>query len=484
MIRLMLAIVMSVSVLGIATSSADQALSIERLIEDVSRAYRTDRLEAAQTIRLTEDRRLEFPGHDYGSIFHDLTAQRRHYVLDFSAQSASTEYLTEIANTNYHARSVLKDGNLKFIDYAWANFEDQGEVDFLTRHGATIRSSAPLLAMWLKRQADTASYAGEKVWLGRQHHLVVFEFPQSPPLTVYIDAQTKLISKMHRTMRNGTQVSYTFDRYRMHDDIPIASEHSVYVGAQRIYWSFKRSIVLDAAADRLAFRVEPDILEEPERIDQSMMSVSHLADGVIHVGQGESYSTFVETEHGHVVFGLKAGFEERLEAWRSHIGSDQTLSYAIIPDHRPAQIAGLEAAVQSGAQLVTTRDAISKFGADNGLQATDYDFVGVDALPESESLTLALVQTAHANEVIIGLASEGKIVLQSEHYAAPYKNDVFYAKNTGVTLSSAVQALGWKPSRITSTESRRAEDWSAFSTQVEAFQRVRCHRDRPICLDW
>ena len=373
---------------------------------------------------------------------------------------------------------------MKFIDYAAGNFEDQGDVEFLSRHGATIRSSAPLLAMWLKRQEDTASYAGQRLWLGRQHDLLVFEFPQSPPLTLYIDAETKLISKMYRIMPNGTQVSYTFDRYREHDGIPVASEHSVYVGAQQIYWSFKRSILLDEPVDRLAFEIEPDIVEEPDRVDQSVMSVSDLADGVLHIGQGDAYSTFVETEHGSVVFGLKAGFEERLEAWRGRVGPDQRLSYAIIPDYRPAQIAGLEAAVQSGAQLITTNDAISKFRTDESLQREDYDFVGVDAFPESESLKLGLVQTAHANEVVIALTSKGSILLQSEHYAALYETVPFYAKNTGVTLSAAMDELGWAPLSIASTESRRAEDWAVFSAQVEAFQRVRCHRDRPICADW
>ena len=338
--------------------------------------------------------------------------------------------------------------------------------------------------MWLKRQEDTASYAGQRLWLGRQHDLLVFEFPLSPPLTLYIDAETKLISKMYRIMPNGTQVSYTYDRYRVYDGIPVATEHSVYVGTQRIYWSFKRSILLVDPEDRLAFEMESDIIEEPDRIDQSVISVSHLADGVMHIGQGDAYSTFVETEHGSVVFGLKAGFKERLEAWRVRVGPDQRLSYAIIPDHRPAQIVGLEAVVQSGAQLITTNDAISKFRTDESLQREDYDFVGVDAFPESESLKLGLVQTAHANEVVIALTSKGSILLQSEHYAALYEAVPFYAKNTGVTLSKAMDHLGWAPLSIASTESRRAEDWAVFSAEVEAFERVRCHRDRPICADW
>lgn len=456
---------------------------IENPIDRVRAAYQVDRLREAKTIRIEGDIRQDYPDHEYSPDFHDMSAQRMHHVIDIHNSSGSSEYLTRISNTHYHGRSVLVDGTSRFIIYPSGLYQQPEEVDFISEYGPTIRSSEAMLALWLDKSADTARLEGEEMWLGNRHDKVTFDFPNSPPLTVLIQKDTGYISKMSRLIGNEILVSYTFNYHTLQDGIPVAKEHNLYAGEDRILYSFNRGLTLNDRDDRNAFEVESDILPEPERMDQSAMTAEAITDTMHQVGQGESYTTFIKTAQGLVAFGVEAGFESRLQAYREETADQTPLGFAIIANHHNVRMEGASEAVAAGATLLVTPDAEARVRAaldEGGASKVEK----ISASKTIDNLTIYNIATSTASENLVLFDEKSASVVQTSHYAAPFKDAPLIAEFTGVTLMQGLDPLELSPNLILSTDSRRAENWNTFEEAVSQYVHQPCVRDRKICEGW
>jgi len=476
-----LSIMMSSGVCLAQESSASSDL--EAIIGKVQTVYQTDRLARADTIRLEEDIRSEYDGHDYGPDIHDLTAQRRHHVLNLGKQIGSSEYLTMIANTNYHARSVFIDNNVRFIDYGNGAYQDLGVGEYYARYGATIRSSDVLLAHALVKAKDSARYTGKKTWLGLPHDKITFDhIPNSPPLTVYIEKSSGHISKMTRP--SGEQLlTYTFDHHRQQEGIVIAREHSVYLGDEPLYYSYNRRLAVNDPVDASAFEIDKGITLEPQRVDQSKMTVDALSENAHQVGQGENYTMFINSGNALIAFGADAGFAERLKAYREETGNLQPLEYVVVADHHRPEIAGVSEAAKAGGVILSTKDAASKLQPILSGEGIDARLETVTDTYEIGDIKIINIPTAHASSILTLFDKRDALLVQSGHYASPYRDTGFYAKYTAVTFARALAKYKLSPQFLVSTGSRKAEHWSDFSQAVKNHDRTACHQDRRICID-
>ena len=187
--------------------------------------------------------------------------------------------MTRITNAYYHGREVIVDGQRRDIIYPSAIYQDVGEADPMTHYGPAFRSSDVMLAYWLDRAAETARIDGETMWLGKIHDQVTFDFPNSPPLTLLIQKDTGYISKMHRQV-GDVVVSYTFFNHVIQDGFPVAQDHNVYGGADWIFYSIDRRVVVNDSVDSDVFQIEADIMPEPEGVDQSELTVEALTNAM------------------------------------------------------------------------------------------------------------------------------------------------------------------------------------------------------------
>lgn len=450
-------------------------------IDRVRAAYQIDRLKKATTIRLEDDVRQNFPDHDYSPDFHEMSAQRRHYIIDLENQSASSEFLTNIANTYYHERSVHVDGKGQSIIYASGYYQDQGDVDFMAQYGGVMRSSEAMLALFLDKAGDTARLEGETMWLGKLHDKVTFDFPNSPPLTLLIQKNTGYISKMSRRVGEDFLVSYTFNFHTLQDGIPVAREHGLYGNSDRLYYSINRRVVVDDHSDKDAFEIEMDLLPEPERVDQSAMTAEALSDNLFQVGQGDFYAAFVKTNQGLVAFGVEAGFTERLQAYRSETSDTSPLVYAIAANHHNVRLAGLPDAITAGATLLVTPNARARVLEslnDDGLNSR---VETIDFSKTIGALTIYNLATSVAAQNLVAYNSVDQTVLQTGHYAAPFKDTPLWGDYSGATLLQSLKPLRLNPAYLISSDSRRAENWNAFQTAIEKLPPSSCARNRQIC---
>lgn len=465
----------------IAAVLAEPSARLEQIIQRVHHTYAVERLQKAQTIRFEEDLRMEYESHDYGPEFHDLARQRRFAVLDLANQRGSVEYFTIIGSESYHGRMIFDGERARFIDYGSSMFEDQGDSDFATEFGGMVRASDVLLALQLVAAKDSAKHLGSAMWLGREHDLISIDYPNSPPLTLYVEPASGVIAKMTRRLPDDMVISYTFDDHKTLDGLTFAREKSVYTGRERLYFAFNRPLLLDQAADRSAFSLDDGVVAEPERLAQDAMTVEAVSKRAHHVGMADAYSTFVQTDEGLIAAGMEAGFAERLQAYREHTDATQALRYAIVTDHHHGEMSGVIDADLAGATLLVTAASEARLAE---LLADTESAPEVEIVSKSRTvggLQIHSVATAHAAQVLIAYDPVAGFVFQSGHYISPYADQRFFTGSMGVTLADAIAGLKLEPKMLVSSGSRRIESWSDFRTAVDEYDATPCRRGRPIC---
>ena len=233
--------------------------------------------------------------------------------------------------------------------------------------------------------------------------------------------------------------------------------------------------------DRNVFEIEKGVVQEPERVDQSEMTVEEIADGVYHVGQDGIYSTFIDQETGLVGLGAEGGFGDRLTSLREKTGNDRPLVAVLVADHHEDEYEGARDAIAEGAKLIIPKLAQGKLDTmfSDTIVKPRYEIVE-DQLQMGD-LTIHNIQTSHAERLLVVHHEESGSLFQSSHYISPYPNERFIALRAAVNLHDELVKLGLNIDRVLSSGSRKPETWDDFSAAAQTSKLTKCHNSRRIC---
>ena len=472
--------------LSVCVHATAQAQDVEQTLARVTNAYNVETLDLAETIRLESDYRLPFESHDYSVDFHDLAHQKFQIILDYHNQRGSHEFVTDIAGTRYHGRHLLLDGTETFISYGPDTYTDSVESEFFTRFGGTFRASDVLLAHWLTRVDREVSHVREAIWLGHPHDVIEVDYPSSPPLHVFVRKSDGAITKMERRVSDEQSVFYTFRNHQTQDGVLIAREHSLFLGDRSIYFGFNRTLTLNDPADRAAFELDPYLEPEPQRTDQTDMTVrlvggsESAADAVYQVCQGEGCTTFMNQDGNVLGYGMSSGFADRLVAYRAQSGTNDDLRFVIAADHHDEDISGASEAAELGATLLVSDQTARKFQS----LSAEYDVEIISTPRKVGDVMLYSVSTDHTMSALIAFHETHGLLMQTGHYYSSFVDGPSYARRTAVSLYESLPVgIQDKAVAILSGQDLKPEIWSDFVAAVEAYEPIRCHHNRSICAD-
>lgn len=465
---------------------AQDKSEFETVLSKVAETYDTDRLERARTIRFMEDRRLPYYSLDYGTDFHDVTRQRRFDVVDLNGQRRTSEYQTAIHDNFWHGRSINTNGEQIFIDYFSGKYEDQGEIDFSIDTGTVIRNYDTSLALFLIQNREDAEFFDHIIWLGKPHSRIKISQENQVDKILYVDDETGFITRMDRLATPQVTIHYSYDNHKIQDGIPISTESTIFQNDEPIFFNFNRQVGLNVRADQRAFEIERSVVLEPERMDQSAMTVEPIGsiasrNLVFHVGVDEQYSTIFQTPEGLIIYGTYAGLSDRLAAYRERTGDQAGLRYAIVPDHHQADLAGIPDALAEGATLLTTADARPRAedAAGETISAERVQIV-------TDDFTIGTVKvmktpTSHASQVLFAYDAASLTFAQSEHYYALYADEEYYVRHTGIDMLEFIQKNQLRVAHIAANTNRKVEQWDDFLKAVEKYNDAPCLYERPLC---
>lgn len=389
---------------------------------------------------------------------------------------------------------IGSNGTLVNGDVAWdfnlqtGRYSDPVSVDPYVVVGPTMRTSDTLLALELHKSRAAAVFAGDVDFMSRPHKRLTIPFPQSPDLTLYIDADSYLISRMTRENPQLGLLDYVFQGHQSTGGITHAVKSDFFVAGHPNLIALRWNIEFNVALDESQFELPDDMRKESERVDTSEMMANRLAGNVYHVGQGAGFSLFVDTAQGIVATGGYPGLSQRLERFRSETGSHRQLAYQVVTHHHQDHLGGLGEALDLGARLVTVAGTIdtireslsSNPGAGQFLSVTQRLTLGSGA----DQVEIYRISTVHAKDYLLVFAPASRTLFTADHFGTPFEKGTPVATRNTVSLHRALEELDLNFNKIVTAHGGRVFSRSDFEKSVDEFEDRGCLNGRPLCVEF
>ena len=452
--------------------------TIDQLIE----AYGGKQFTNMESIAVYSDFRQGWFGQSYSSDFVELAPWRYIYQVDLKGERVSEEVWIGLGA--YSNRVIATNENRIKIDYNERTYNQSDSGSYYGHFGVGIRNVDTLLAFDLVKHRDKVSHQGQKKFQGRPHDILKFQLPESSKdLHVWVNSDTGLISKMHHDISSGT-MRYIFSSYRETAGVTYADDILIYANDHVDRYYKKRAVKINGVKEK-TFRIDRGFKPEPEKLDQSIMSVDELTPIVHHVGKGSAYGTIVDAGSYLISIGGYGGLKDRLKAYREKHGNEKPLRYQIVTHHHLDHIGGTAEALELGAIIVTPRSALPNLEIAVGAPILSEKLKILSA--EKEILgpvEIYLISTTHAELNAVTYIPSAKAIFQADHYNAQYKSHGSYVSHFGMSFKHEIERLGLDVDYLYSAHTRKAEPWAVFESMAAKHIPGPCPTRRKICRDF
>lgn len=472
------ALVAATSSLAIA-ATAHAGEKEDALIAKIVEAYGGDQLTNLQSIRIQDTFKNAFPGQGYTSVYVELVELKQDAKIDLENERGSIENWTANWNFSNNARTVTVDDDIIAIDYRAGTYQPDAGQDFYTSYGAVFRVSDTLLAREIALRADSAEHLGETLYIGETHEMISFEMPSSPPVTLYVNAETGYITKMTRGSGFGP-LSYQFSEHTNANGVGYAQNFDFYVGSDVNLTGLSRDVAFNRVQPS-TFAIDRGVDEEPARVDTSEMTVDELGDNIHLAGTGNAYSMFVDAGDHIIGVGGYAGLADRFNAYKEAAGHDKPLRYQIATHHHTDHLGGMADAFALGAIFVTPENAIENVKTAVGESVPDERIQTIDGHMSLGPLEIHDIATSHAESYALVYAPSINAAFQADHYNGNYVDGPSPAGIGTVTLARAIDELGLDVDILLSAHGRKANPWAEVEAAVAAYDPNPCPGNRAIC---
>ena len=348
------------------TASAFAGEDEDRLAAKALEAYGGDKLLNLKSVKLrTKYKRLT---NDQGYIAgeFDISHYDNSVMIDF--ENSRKEFRVESGEKDapYIQHHIFDGENAHRIYAATKQIERNNGRTFTSIDWRTPTRFDPFLAKLLHENKELAEYEGVAFIKGKPVEKISFQAQGYPKYTLYIDPETGLIHKMTRPhWMPGSVFAYNFIEHTYEAGIPFASELYVTKGGMPENLSILRTADFDYDLSG-AFQLPDGYVDLPTGIDTSEMSVTKLAEGAYHIGQGWAFTLFLDAGDHYIGLGGYDGLKDRFEALQKETTDNKPLKLLAVSHHHSDHIGGTGDAFDLGATIITTEksyDAIRRVAA-------------------------------------------------------------------------------------------------------------------------
>ena len=458
----------------------------DEVIARVTAAYGGDRLVNLTSVSGTNqkfvitDIRTPSPG------FVETAYRDESFIFDIRNGRASNEFVFISGARSAHFRTAF-DGKEGFrINYGEEYYSSASIADSYNVVGGTLRTVDAMLVWLLNQAADDAEYLGREDYQGSPHELIRFPGPRKSLLTLFINGETGIVSQMTRERTPSRTIRYVFKNHVTTDGIPYARTSEVFLLPYLRFLLDNWELKFNPRIDDAEFVIPAGLSPEPERIDTSMKTLNRIADGIFHLGTGETYSLFVDAGNYIVGVGGQKDAAARFEDFKTATGLDKPLGYQIISIHHDEHIAGIEDLNKYGPTLVivddnvqTIRDAVAETLPDDRFLIVNQMLeLGTDG---PNPVQIYEISTSYVDRYLLFYLPAQKLVYFSDHLDTPYADTMPPGHLSTVEFAQEIGRLGLDIETFASAGSPRLMTPVDLKLALSKYSPVPCHFDRPIC---
>ena len=472
----------SVLILSGSFVYADEAK--DALVAKVIEAYGGKAIAELSSVQLHDVILTTSLGQEHDPDLDEVNRLSQALVVDYVSNRSVLENWGTGRGGEFQGATFSDGENASNVNFTTSTFGDAQSADVYTFAGGLMRTTDALLVYEMSKAVADVKIDGEVEYMNRSHTRVVMPFPQSPELTLYIDNETYLVSKMTRTTQFG-DLDYVFSEPKNHGGVTYAGAFQFFVQGDVNLMSVSRNIWFNEPLDDADFALPAELSRESERIDTSEMMANRISDSVYHIGQGGGWSLFVDAGDHVIAAGGYPGLSDRFERYKEETGIHKALRYQVVTHHHNDHLGGLGEAVELGAELVTVRENIETIQDTLDPSPADWNFLPVGSRTSfgvgEGQVDVYEISTSHAKSYLLLHVPAQQTIFIADHFGSPFRSGTPNANLNTVTMLDALNELDLKIRHITTAHSARVFSFKEMKASVEAYVPIRCEMQRVVC---
>ncbi|WP_262696135.1 MBL fold metallo-hydrolase [Kordiimonas aquimaris] len=464
--------------------SANAGQTEDALIAKIVAAYGGDALINAKALRIQNSNRIISVGQSANPEVTDIAINKSDLFVDFANRRSSLENWNENRGGTFLNQAVFDGTSGHAYNHLAKTRSENAGLTFFSVGGGTMRTTDTTLVRILLENRDAAVKGDDVVLTGNVHETLTFPMEGSPDLTIYVNKETGLLTKMRRENPVAGALDYVFSAYKKSDGVTYASQAAFLIAGQPNTLTVHRKLEVNPNLNGVF--VAPDgYRDQGANIDTSEMQVRELADGVYYAGQNGGHSIFVDAGDHFIAAGGYAGLTARFDAVKEAAGVDKPLGQQIVTHQHSDHIGGMGEAATLGANFVTVENHVRPVQASLSEPLPDDRITLVDG---SMSLANGAVEiydiaTAHADHYLLVYLPELNLVFSADHFSTNLQEGLPTANRNMVTFREAVEALDLDIDGFLGAHGTRQLTMADLRAATEGYTVSVCPVSRVICAD-
>jgi glyoxylase-like metal-dependent hydrolase (beta-lactamase superfamily II) len=281
-------------------------------------------------------------------------------TLDFKRRWIVFENSSTLPGFRFSGRQILKDGKGYTIDLTAKAIAPATNPNF---YNNITRSRFPHVMLLLAAErAATLRWLGTEDYEGKKHNVIAFATPEGTQTTLYLNAQTNLLSKYETLDTDATAGDVTteviFPDYKSVGNVKFPVARLVRRGGELTQNVKYTDVQLNTHPADTAFEKPAGFEERPEAPAQPPFTVTELAKDVHmlqDVGNGYNVLAVVFNDYVLVVESpLNDATSRRAIAKIKEFAPGKPIKYFVVTHHHDDHSGGARTYMGEGATLVTT----------------------------------------------------------------------------------------------------------------------------------
>ena len=386
---------------------------------------------------------------------YDKGYQKAFNAIDLENDIFVTRNKGEGGGYVFSQGTIINGENSWQLDYRSGTAAPLAEPDFNTTSGPFVRVTPALLMRQLQERRHTSHWLGEVEIDGRMHDVITLVMEVGPGLSLYIDRESHMLTRMERVLPPFGQVEYQFLDYTQIDGIAFNQKFRLYVNGDD-------NLAIDIRMTRLNEPLEqyvqvPDELRQLAAISPDEMNSQEIDEGVFLIGGNNTYALFIEMEDHVVAIGGTQTVPASIEEMRKRI-TDKPIRYGVLTHHHNDHTPGAAAYAKEGSTIITFEEnealVIKAAGDDNArLEFVRDHMTLTDGKKKVELYNIG--PTPHAENILIAYLPDEGIIFEADHFPQPATGVIPPAVPATVAFAEALDKLDLKYAKIVGAHSKR-----------------------------
>ncbi len=361
-------------------------------------------------------------------------------AIDLANQQLSIRNTDSTDRYNFDQAQVISTERAWQFDYRSGTATPVSEPDFNQQSGPLTRITAALLVHQLMQRAHTVRYLGRTTYKDKAHDVLSIVMEVGPAISLYIDPDTRLLSKSERVLPGFGLVEYEFDDYRKVDGIMFNHTYTFYFQGEENEIRRTTKVTVNKPVEPMLKL--PKGLRKLKITDPDEPTAREIADGVFLIGGRGTYALFVEMTDHVIAVGGTGGSEQRLEMLREHV-PDKPVRYGVFTHHHSDHVLAAPSYANAGASLVMHASH------EQPVRAAAAEVEGLKTEPVTTNRTfrdgsrelqvLDIGPTDHTEHLLVAYLPAERILFSADHFGLPLSGRVRPANNATRDLARAIE---------------------------------------------